>query len=137
MAEPYSSIAFIHVENPRNVFSAVLYSIFLDQRFVYTFVCKSSKKVFFCCWNLLHPPCSLLDNNNIGKATQSKERLREWEGRLSMPIVQWLTGTRGTASSKHPHCKEIPIYVFLEKELRGLSPGFHIHVSVSEIMFLE
>ncbi len=29
------------------------------------------------------------------------------------------------------HCKEIPIYVFLFWELRGLSPNFHILVSVS------
>ncbi len=28
------------------------------------------------------------------------------------------------------HCKKISIYVFPEKELRGLSPNFHIHVSV-------
>jgi hypothetical protein len=28
------------------------------------------------------------------------------------------------------HCKEIPIYEFSGKELRGLSPNFHIHVSV-------
>ncbi len=31
------------------------------------------------------------------------------------------------------HCKEISIYVFLEKELRGLSPSLHIHVSVSDL----
>ncbi len=31
------------------------------------------------------------------------------------------------------HCKEISIYVFLEKELRGLSHNFHIHVSVSDL----
>ena len=32
----------------------------------------------------------------------------------------------------HPmHCKENPIYVLPEKKLRGLSPNFHIHVSVS------
>jgi hypothetical protein len=31
------------------------------------------------------------------------------------------------------HCKEISIYVFLGKELRGLSPNFHIHVSVSDL----
>jgi hypothetical protein len=32
------------------------------------------------------------------------------------------------------HCKEISIYVVPEKELRGLSPDFHIHnhVSVSD-----
>jgi hypothetical protein len=30
------------------------------------------------------------------------------------------------------HCNENPIYVFLFWELRGLSPNFHIHVSVSD-----
>ncbi len=33
------------------------------------------------------------------------------------------------------HCKEISIYVFPEKELRGLSPNFHILVSVSDLYF--
>jgi hypothetical protein len=32
-----------------------------------------------------------------------------------------------------PHCNENPIYVFLEKELRGPSPNFHIHVSLSDL----
>ncbi len=36
-------------------------------------------------------------------------------------------------NKKISHCKEIWIYVFPEKELRGLSPNFHIHVSVSDI----
>jgi len=31
------------------------------------------------------------------------------------------------------HCKENPIYVFLFWELRGLSPNFFIHVSVSDL----
>ncbi len=31
------------------------------------------------------------------------------------------------------HCNENSIYVFPEKELRGLSPNFHIHVSVSDL----
>jgi hypothetical protein len=31
------------------------------------------------------------------------------------------------------HCEQILIYVFPEKELRGLSPNFHIHVSVSDL----
>jgi hypothetical protein len=31
------------------------------------------------------------------------------------------------------HCKENPIYVFLFWELRGLSPNFHIPVSVSDL----
>jgi hypothetical protein len=30
-------------------------------------------------------------------------------------------------------CNENPIYVFPKKELRGLSPNFHIHVSVCVI----
>jgi hypothetical protein len=30
-------------------------------------------------------------------------------------------------------CNENPIYVFPEKELRGLRPKFHIHVSVSDL----
>ncbi len=31
------------------------------------------------------------------------------------------------------HCKENPIYVFLFWELRGLSPNFHIHMSVRDL----
>jgi hypothetical protein len=31
------------------------------------------------------------------------------------------------------HCNENPIYTFLFWELRGLSPNFHIHVSVSDL----
>ncbi len=31
-----------------------------------------------------------------------------------------------------PQCNENPIYVFPEKDLRGLSPNFHIHVHVCE-----
>jgi hypothetical protein len=34
------------------------------------------------------------------------------------------------------HCKEIWIYVFPEKEWHGLSPNCHIHVSVSDSMFV-
>ncbi len=31
------------------------------------------------------------------------------------------------------HCNENPIYVFPKKELRGLSPNIHIHVSMGPI----
>jgi len=31
------------------------------------------------------------------------------------------------------YCKENSIYVFLFWELRGLSPNFHVHVSVSDL----
>ncbi len=36
----------------------------------------------------------------------------------------------------HLHCNENPIYVFPEKELRGLIPNFHIHVSVSDLQYI-
>ncbi len=32
-----------------------------------------------------------------------------------------------------PHCKEIPNFLFPEKELRGLDPNFHIKTSVSDL----
>jgi hypothetical protein len=31
------------------------------------------------------------------------------------------------------HCNENPIHVLSEKKLRGLSPNFHIHLSVSDL----
>ena len=31
------------------------------------------------------------------------------------------------------HCNENSLYVFPEKELRGLSPNFHTHVSVNDL----
>ncbi len=36
-------------------------------------------------------------------------------------------------SARRLHCNESPSYVFPEKELRGLSSNFHIHVSVSDL----
>ncbi len=48
-----------------------------------------------------------------------------------------LSQMTGTNSFIHiPHCKENPIYVLSEKKLRGLSPKFHIHVSVSDLYIL-
>jgi hypothetical protein len=48
-------------------------------------------------------------------------------------ILSKLNCTMGYVSGPSPQCNENPIYVFLEKELRGLSPNFHIHVSVSDL----
>jgi hypothetical protein len=50
---------------------------------------------------------------------------------LKPPTRYWLR----TPKSLNPvkHCKEIPIHVFQGKELRGLSPNVHIHVSVSNL----
>ncbi len=41
--------------------------------------------------------------------------------------------TNGASSFLKVHCNENHIYVFLFWELRGLSPSFHIHVSVSDL----
>jgi hypothetical protein len=40
---------------------------------------------------------------------------------------------RGITLRIGSHCSENPIYVFPEKELRGLSPKSYIHVSVSDL----
>ncbi len=36
-----------------------------------------------------------------------------------------------------PHCNENPICVFPEKELCGLSPNFHIHVSLGDLLYYQ
>ncbi len=46
-------------------------------------------------------------------------------------IVEWFC--EKPIDKTDMHCKKICIYVFPEKELRGLSPNFHIHVSVSDL----
>ncbi len=46
---------------------------------------------------------------------------------ISLPI-----GWTGSFPPICGHCNENPIYLFPEKELRGLSPYFHIHVSVRD-----
>ncbi len=38
-----------------------------------------------------------------------------------------------TAHHRNPHCNKNPIYVFPEKELRGLGPNVHINVSVGDL----
>jgi hypothetical protein len=45
--------------------------------------------------------------------------------------IKYLTMTE--RSKVGPALQENPIYVFLFWELRGLSPNFHIHVSVSDL----
>jgi hypothetical protein len=47
---------------------------------------------------------------------------------LRESLLQARSGLEG-----HTHCNENSIYVFLEKEFRGLSPNFHIHVSVNDL----
>ncbi len=51
---------------------------------------------------------------------------------LSLGSYMLLRKRGGGRVSFHPHCNEDLIYIFLFWELRGLSPNFHIHVSVSD-----
>jgi hypothetical protein len=48
---------------------------------------------------------------------------------------RWVAMLEGDARWKRAclHCNENPFDVFPEKELCGLSPNFHIHVSVSDL----
>jgi hypothetical protein len=43
-----------------------------------------------------------------------------------------ISGKHSSSLPSLSHCNENRIHVFPEKELRGLSPKFHIHVSVSD-----
>ncbi len=78
------------------------------------------------------------------KWTQKPPRVADTEDAAS--VAQNLLGVGGgdaTAVSYYfictytvsaaQHCKEYPNYVFLSWELRGLSPNFHIHMSVSDL----
>jgi hypothetical protein len=47
--------------------------------------------------------------------------------------ILWPCAPSRHQSRKNARCKENPIYFFPEKKLRGLSPNFHIHVSVSDL----
>ncbi len=57
----------------------------------------------------------------------------QWSLVIFLASLTHKTGRCPPASLLIIHCKENPIYVFLIWELRGLSPNFHIHVSVSEL----
>jgi hypothetical protein len=49
----------------------------------------------------------------------------------------WQDGRCWVRSGLGPHCNENPIRVFPSWELRGPSPNFHIHVSVSDLYLLR
>jgi hypothetical protein len=55
---------------------------------------------------------------------------------VSFKVIFFLNETRKFGIRSGAHCKEILfMYVLPEKKLRGLSPNFHIHVSVSDLYF--
>ncbi len=67
-------------------------------------------------------------HRGLQHASPSRPRLlktqRKVRKSLSMARREWL---------RKVHSNENPIYVFPEKELRGLSPNSHIHVPVSDL----
>ncbi len=50
-----------------------------------------------------------------------------------MPARPPVPALASLAVSRQVHCNKNPIYVFLFWELRGLSPNFYVHVSVSDL----
>ncbi len=83
------------------------------------------------------------DSNTTMPRSVAKFIFPEWgipaQGcRTGLPAyVAWravaTTLIRSQTLSPPPHCNKNPIYVFLFRELRGLIPNFHIHVSVSDL----
>jgi hypothetical protein len=59
----------------------------------------------------------------VNKNCMNMHSLRQVNKNYDLPNVQ----------SYNMHWKENPIYVFLFWELRGLSPNFHMHVSMSDL----
>jgi hypothetical protein len=57
--------------------------------------------------------------------------IRNNEIRNNAPVSKHQLVLKGGGDCTQLHCKENPIFVLQEKKERGLSPIFHIHVSVS------
>jgi hypothetical protein len=51
----------------------------------------------------------------------------------SAPAQSWAPTMENLHEQQAVHCNENLISVFPDKELRGLSPNFHLHVSVSNL----
>jgi hypothetical protein len=74
----------------------------------------------------------------LEKPQKNQEPRIFWIWKMSFGSAAWKeahfqSSKTNRGSYQDPHCKEISIYVFPEKELCGLSPIFHIHVSVSDL----
>jgi hypothetical protein len=97
---------------------------------------QSLHKVFYTvliinCYKYIYMPATLLTNTLLLSAYWpirdwiKDHTLELWSTRLFM-VLSYLFRLL-------LHCNENPIYVFLFWELRGLSPNFRIHVSVSDL----
>jgi hypothetical protein len=90
----------------------------LDLRVLLYAGCGRRVRCCATCATMEYPAPS---GRNTGKTVPTSQYAAIEDGYVSFQYL----------STNQPHCKENPIYVFPEKELRGLSPGFHIHVSLS------
>ncbi len=59
--------------------------------------------------------------------------LRVTKQKVVVVWLEWKAALGRTRRDHLPHCNENPIDVFPEKELRSLSPNFHIRMSVSDL----
>jgi hypothetical protein len=78
--------------------------------------------------SLLHSRSTRQQTQGRMPSAESKERLRG--GKKSRFVVVCICFLR---LEKQRHNTENSKQIFPEKELRGLSPNFHIHVSVSDL----
>jgi hypothetical protein len=92
----------------------------------------------------------IAEASGTGKTTNKRRRQRHkinkpplpciWSDTIIQQFAIFLTSplfshfyTTFKGGAINRHCKEISIYLFPEKELHGLSPNFHFHVSVSDL----
>ncbi len=71
----------------------------------------------------------------FAKTSQNARFLLSENERFGLVFVKTGSINSGTVDiwNSQLHCNENLIYVFPEKELRGLSPNFHIYVSVIDL----
>jgi hypothetical protein len=81
-----------------------------------------------------HSTCTLnLHGNSLAGLTLILSFYHCFQGLNTYPCLNIHSSSPRDPAIMCIHCNENPIYVFLVWELRGLSPNFHIHVSVSDL----
>ncbi len=88
--------------------------------------------------NWLHDASTTYTNTHIKRQVTWHDCLPSLPGDGGDGFTEKVYGVRNKIfimlqADYRAHCKENPIYVFLFWELRGLSPSFHIHVSVRDL----
>jgi hypothetical protein len=94
--------------------------------------CRLQRLLFFLSKDLLRRLCyqDIAHNLRKGQLTQVIDKDPD-------PLHSHKTDLDPAHTRSFPHCNENPIYVFLFWELRGLSPNFHIHVTVGDFIYSQ